>query len=429
MAQLTQDELWQSMIDKLSLNKIRVTPYRGTNRVIEQMPCVDGAIYFAYDTGKIFLDKEVTEDGETTVKRFLMSSSSGGPSSAGYCYSDADEDEGTLVKEDPTVDDYDDPYYFIYRSAFDESMLSLPDVDTLIINSNGWFFRTIEPQGALNRVRVKIIAAAGSGGGGGGGGGSTVEDDLDLSFGNGWGKGRTYIYGQENPLEIIGVCTRGNNPDVDITITVVNNVTSTTVYNETQVVTSGESYFFDTSTLPVSSNLSITISLDSSSSRMRPAYKPTRTFDNIVVFRMDLTKTDENEYLPLRGSDSAEAVATHTLNFIATGATNTTEILHVYIDNEELVGDGFPKTLRAETDGRSQSVQIPEQPHGVHEITLQMTTTINNITLTSNSITYQCAWMSAAETTPIVWIGNYDPLIVNYEYSYIKYMVYSLQNF
>ena len=424
MAQLTQDELWQSMINQLSLNKIRVTPYRGTNRVIEQMPCVDGAIYFAYDTGKIFLDKEITEDGETTVKRFLMSSSSGGPSSAGYCYSDADEDEGTLVKEDPTVDDYDDPYYFIYRSAFDESMLSLPDVDTLIINSNGWFFRTIEPQGALNRVRVKIIAAAGSGGGGGGGGGATVEDDLDLSFGNGWGKGRTYIYGQENPLEIIGICTRGNNPDVDITITVVNNVTSTIVSNETYVVTSGESFFFDTSTLPVSSNLSITVSLDSGASRMRPAYKPTRTFDNIVVFRMDLTKTDENEYLPLRGSDSAEAVATHTLNFIATGAANTTEILHVYIDNEELVGDGFPKTLRAETDGRSQNIQIPEQPHGVHDVTLQMTTTINNITLTSNSITYQCAWMSAAETTPIVWIGNYDPLIVNYEYSYIKYMVY-----
>ncbi|MBO7080178.1 MAG: hypothetical protein J6W64_10375 [Bacilli bacterium] len=32
--------------------------------------------------------------------------------------------------------------------------------------------------------------------------------------------------------------------------------------------------------------------------------------------------------------------------------------------------------------------------------------------------------MAAGATTPIVWIGNYDPVIVNYEYSYIKYMIY-----
>lgn len=422
MAQTVQ-EIWQSILDQLSSNKVRFTPYRGTNQVIEQMPCVDGALYFAYDTGKIFLDKEVQENGEAIVKRFLMSSSGGGSGDNGFFYSEADEDKGTLVKENPNVDDYDDPYYFIYRSAFSESILALPDVDSLIINSNGWFFRTVEQQGQLGRIKVKIIAAAGSGGGSSGGGGN-IEDDLDLAFGNGWGKGRTYIYGQDNPLEIIGTCTRGNDPDVDITITIMDNITSTMVSRESYVVTSGEHFIFNTNTLPICSDLSITVTLDSSASRMRPAYKPTRTFENITVFRMDLIKTDPNEFLPLRGSASAEAVATHTLNFIATGATHTTETLHVYIDNEELLEEGFPKTLRAETDGRSQSIQIPEQSHGVHEVTLQMTTTINNITLTSNSITYQCAWMAAGATTPIVWIGNYDPVIVNYEYSYIKYMIY-----
>ncbi|MBO7536132.1 MAG: hypothetical protein J6T34_03185 [Bacilli bacterium] len=111
------------------------------------MPCVDGALYFAYDTGKIFLDKEVQENGEAIVKRFLMSSSGGGSGDNGFFYSEADEDKGTLVKENPNVDDYDDPYYFIYRSAFSESILALPDVDSLIINSNGWFFRTVEQQG------------------------------------------------------------------------------------------------------------------------------------------------------------------------------------------------------------------------------------------------------------------------------------------
>ena len=424
MAEITR-EAWQQILAQLGANKTRLQVYRGTNKNIELLDLVDGALYFAYDTGKIFLDTTVTENGAQVVKRYQMSAAASGGGAAGYVYADADEDEGTLVKVNPEVDDYDDPYYYIYGTAFDENILSLPDVDTLIINSNGWFFRTVEQEGQQNRIKVMIIAAAGSGGGGGGGGGSsTTEDDLDLSFGNGWGRGRTYIYGQDNPLEIVGVCTRGNNPDVDITITVVNNITGDTVYSNTDVVTSGEKYYFNTNMLPVCSNLSITVALDSSASRMRAAYKPTRTFENVVVFRMDLAKTDPNEYLPLRGSASAESIATHTLNFIATGASYTTETLHVYIDNDELLDSGFPKTLKAEADGRSQSIQIPEQSHGVHEVTLQMTTTINNITLTSNTITYQCAWMAADAVTPIVWIGNYDPVVINYEYSYIKYMIY-----
>ena len=423
MAQ-TNNEIWQQALNALSKNKTKLQVYRGKNRDIEQLSEIDGALYFAYDTGKIFLDTTVEESGESVLRRYQMSAAASGSGSAGYVYSDADEDEGTLEKVNPEVDDYDDPYYYIYREGFDESLLALPDIDTLIINSNGWFFRVVEQQGALDRVKVSIIAAAGTGGGGGGGGSSTSEDDLDLAFGNGWGKGRTYIYGQENPLEIVGTCTRGSNPDVDITIKVVDNTSSTIISENTYVVTSGESFYFDTADLPVSSNLSITISLDSNASRMRASYKPTRTFDNITVFRMDLAKTDPNEYLPVRGSASAEAVATHTLNFIATGATHTTETLHVYIDEEELINNIFPKTLAPEADGRSQNIQIPEQSHGVHDVRLQITTTINNIVLSSNSITYQCAWMSAGATTPIVWVGNYDPVIVNYEYSYIKYMIY-----
>ena len=425
MPNITEQAQWEAVLARLTQDKVRTKFYRGRIEDIEQKPVEDGAVYFAYDNNPpaLFIDMKTTVDGVTKVRRYEVKSSQGGGSgSAGYLYADGDEDVAkNLVKENPDVDDLEDPYYYFYRSAF-SNITALPDTDTLIINSDGRFFRVIEKQGEQQRVYVKIIASAGTGGGGGGESGS--NDDLDLQFGNGWGKGRTYIFGQDNPLEIIGTCTRGHDPDVDITITVTDNVTNTVVYNNTDVVTSGESYYFNTNLLPVCSNLSITIALDSGASRMRQAYKPVRTFDSIVVFRMDLAKTDPNEYLPLRGSASAEAVATHTLNFIATGASYTTETLHVYIDGDELLNGTFPKILAREADGRSQSIQIPEQSHGVHNITLQMTTVVNNITLVSNEITYQCAWMSAEATTPIVWVGNYDPLVVNYEYSYIRYMIY-----
>ena len=406
-------------------DKVKFKVYRGTNADIEQLSLEDGSLYFAYDTGKIFLDKMIEENNQFIIKRFQMSAAASGDGSAGYVYSEADEDEGTLVKLNPDVDDYDDPYYYIYRSAFSDTLLSLPDKDTLIINSNGWFFRTVEVEGQAGRIKASIIAAAGTGGTGGGTGGGGSDDDLDLTCGTGWGKDRSYILGQDNPLPIVGICTRGNNPQVDITITVVDS-TGATVYNKTaNAITSGETYYFNTNVLPAGNNYTISVALDSSASRMRQAYKPVRIFTGITIFDMSLKKTDPNGFLPLRGSDTAEAVAVHTLDFIATGAKKTTEVLHVYVDNEELlVENNFPKILEPEADGRSQSIQIPEQSHGVHEITLQLTTEINNVTLVSNTITYQCAWMNKNETTPIVWIGNYDKTIVNYNYSYIRYMIY-----
>jgi hypothetical protein len=198
----------------------------------------------------------------------MTAAAEGGGGSAGYWYTNADEDEHTLEKLNPDVDDLDDPNYYIYRSAFTNP--ALPDVDTLLINSNGWFFRVIEQDGEHDRVKAVIIAAAGAGGGGGGGGGgSTSTDDLELTFGPGWGRGRTYIYGQDNLLEVTGVCTRGSNPEVDITITVIDGETEEVLSENSYVMSSGEPYYFNTTTLPVNTNLTIKVALDSAASRMR----------------------------------------------------------------------------------------------------------------------------------------------------------------
>jgi len=60
----------------------------------------------------------------------------------------------------------------------------------------------------------------------------------------------------------------------------------------------------------------------------------------------------------------------------------------------------------------------------MHTIKLQLSAVVNNVTLYSNELTYQCAWVEEGSETPIVWIGGYDETIVNYENSYIKYMAY-----
>ena len=66
-----------------------------------------------------------------------MSSAASGAGSAGYLYANADMNANTLVKVEPDLPPDDDPQYYIYRSAFEGDLASLPDIDTLIINSDG----------------------------------------------------------------------------------------------------------------------------------------------------------------------------------------------------------------------------------------------------------------------------------------------------
>jgi hypothetical protein len=63
------EDVWTRAFAELGSNKVKFKVYRGTNLTIDHMPKEDGALYFAYDTKKIFLDKAFTEDGITEIRR------------------------------------------------------------------------------------------------------------------------------------------------------------------------------------------------------------------------------------------------------------------------------------------------------------------------------------------------------------------------
>ena len=419
MAQITQ-EMWQSFLDQLSVNKIKFTPYRGTNRSIELLPYVDGAIYFAYDTGAIFMDKAVEENGTTTVKRYSMGGA-GGAGNLGFVYASGSLNADTLVKLDPDVDNITNPYYYLYRGAFDESMLSFPSVDTLIINSNGWFFRVTEIQGTENRVLAKLIST-GSTSGGGGGGESSI--DLFLEMGSGWGSGTTYIYGQDYELTFTGTATRDT--EISYYITIIDEANHVTISDGTERIswTSGVPYVFHTNTLPESSRLSIQIKLQSENSQMFKNQMPSRTYDNLKVVRMELQKVNQNEYYPLKMP--TEQSQNINLQYIPIGDASLETTLHVYIDGLEQ--PSLNKILKVQGAlnpyGNRNMLDIPQQGHGTHQIELQLGLNVNNTERLSNKLLYEYAWAEDGNNSPIVWIGNYDSTIINYENSYIEYMVY-----
>ena len=82
-------------------------PVRGTESAIRRMPIREGYTYFAYDSGKIYLDKN--------GNRYLMSSTSAGGGSTGFVW--ANGNDTTIVKANL---DEASSTYLIYPSALDD---------------------------------------------------------------------------------------------------------------------------------------------------------------------------------------------------------------------------------------------------------------------------------------------------------------------
>ena len=130
-------------------NKIPFSPVRGHEENIRRQAVADGYVYFATDTGNIYVDAEGT--------RHTM----GGSGSSGIHYTNASEAD--VVRVD---DEEGSKLYTIPLETFETPVAPKPD--DLLLNSDGRFFRVISYNDDTALVTVTLIAVSGSGGGGGG---------------------------------------------------------------------------------------------------------------------------------------------------------------------------------------------------------------------------------------------------------------------
>lgn len=375
----------------------------------------DGDIYFAYDTGFIYLIK----DGETYT---LGGSGTGGGSSMLWAYGEEDaEDETTLFKVNE--DDDEDVRYLLSVFAIEgstEDNPKFPQKGLLIINSDGRFFRVTGTDAENNMVALDLIAVSGAGGGSGGG---TSTPDLSLSVGSELVDGAMFLYGQSRDLTLTASSTK--DAKVSITITVYDGEHDKTYETKEPSWPSGRVYTFDAAALPESKNITMTISITSANTSMKPAQRPKRVIPNLRVVKVGLAKFNEDAFIPLVKPD--DLIGELQLSYVPYGDRALEETLHVYVDGEEIRKDGelgYPRVINSDVFGSEDLVNIPRQTHGVHKIQLKASVQLNGTTTYSDPIEFEGAWASAGEEKPIIWVGGYDPLIVNYENSYIKYMVY-----
>ena len=181
----------------------RKTPFKPVyekKKKILQLPIAEGYLYFASDTGKIFLD------AGNVRKQVGGSGGSGGASSIYWAF--ADEESGTLVKK--TEDE--DLIYYMAVLAIENSQI--PVTDGLIINADGSFFRVIDSTVSESGMfTVELIAVSGSGGGGG------STKDLNITWDNISSTGTNiYIYNSEDIITFYPRSTADDEVEIEVVV-------------------------------------------------------------------------------------------------------------------------------------------------------------------------------------------------------------------
>ena len=388
-------------------DKIKFWPIRGTEDQILAQDIVDGKIYFAYDTNKIYLDA----GGE----RHLMGGGSGNGSGITYAHGT----ESQIVKASGSETDNN---YFIDLEALDDSSIA-PMKDDLILNSDGRFFRVVSYDSTTKKIAALLLAVSGSGGGGG----DTVKRRYRINL------------EKPNPSTLINkqrfliyftvesaIDQNDNILDNEFTayITLSEKVAGTTdsyinyYLTQKDVANDVRSYFDITEFLRESTTTRITIyakGVENGDSRS---------------YSTDVTTTA----LTLNNSASFSNLSTfasNNVNLSCEAIGRMDKILNFYFDGE-LVESRHLTATSTETQTYKVSQELATQGSHSVRITLSQarintTTDEWEVLTTLDPLEFEIAvYDSSSENlTPIIWLGNYQNEYYNYDNIQIPFMVYN----
>lgn len=360
-------------------------PYRGKDSTIQEIPYSNGYVYFATDTGRIYLDY----NGE----RLTM----GGNGASLFYANDTD------VKQD-LMD-----YYHIDKSTLADQTASVK-INDLIINSDGAFYRVIETETGLDTLQCVRIAVSGTGSGGSGGGSGgesgggalTTLVNLDpVPY--------TFIYGQS--YEVRFKATAVNDTKIRITMQIDSALGSNTI---TTTVNSGVEFKLDigSNLFPANDNrIVISATTDNSGSA-----EPKRfTGRSSVILQLKKSSSFNPRIVVEDGPLVFYCVPVGTIN----------KTLQISVDGSVVLEQNVP----ASTSDSTVTVNVPKQTHGVHTVSAVLIAEADGTTVITDPIEYQIAWVESGINAPLVWTPNgYPSSIIQYEDLIIEFMVWDPEN-
>ena len=376
---------------------IKFWPIRGTKEQIMAQPYYDGKIYFAYDTNEIFLD--------VNGSKHPMGGTGG--SGSGIVYANGSDTQ--ITKDSENVDDFN---YKISLDALENPLIE-PQKDSLILNSDGRFFRVVSIDSSERIIHALLLAVSGSGGGG-----AIVEPNLSLTVDkNSLKTNQILVQGQSHNFIVTAYS------ETDSVVTLIYNFVGENGYTKTvtKTATNKIPYVLDLNFLEANPNISLTVTAKADNSNMPNgvSYK----ISGIQVVEMGVKKVSKNTYIPIVDEETA---GTLSLSYIPIGnSALTRNYLHVYVDGNEISDKSRDYQISSSDFNREKNVSIGWQAHGSHTIELGISSIVDEVELYSDTIQFEAAWADPNNDTPIIWIGDYDKTVVNYETASIPFMVYN----
>ena len=374
---------------------IKFRPVMGPDRLIKNTVQSNGYFYVATDTGAMYLD----------VDNHRISVGGLGGASSSFCWANGSGSQIIKLVEDDT-----DFSYSISFDAIEEGVIPKPD--DLILNSDGRFFRVTGIDSDEQKIMADLIAVSGSGEGGGGGGGP--EGDLAISV-DSTTLARNFILvaGKDYYVSVTGTSTVDEYVSLYFTFRGPDNY----LWERTFTARSGEPYLLNTNFLPAMNNVTMTVRVGSDNTTMREDKWPVRTISNLRVIELGIRKS------PTMNTASVNFVNTSAnVEYYLVGGLSSQEIfLHVYVDGVE--ESRQPITLGTGV----KTVQVGSQlEHGIHTVSLAVSTELQDQEMYSNEISYEIAWVNTdnQDLTPLIWVADYNSTVVRYEPLVIQYQVY-----
>ena len=373
------------MEEKVGLDFI---PVRAEEQVILNESPMAGAIYFATDTGKMFMDVEDELSGELIHKPI-------GGSGATILY-------GKTAK----LNELPDGTFLLTNDDLENNEASV-NMDDLIINVDGKFLRVTSLQGDGSFI-CSLIAVSGTGGGGGGSGGgdggvslgsASISSLINQSF--------AYRYGDKAYIKFKFTSTYADGSPSGSAIATLH-VNNGVAVHEVEIA-QGENEIEVSKFLNVGrQRLTIRAQAD-----IGGAAPQTVTY-TWTITATELVLTWNYDIATLNNSDS-----TYKLKWYVAG-DGVDKTTHIIVDGNEA------EEIKVVTTANSKNEEKDMEglPHGTHTVEMYMDAVIGLETLPTPRKKYQLIFIDADEISPVIAYNLTDDTMQQYDTTTIEVVAY-----
>lgn len=376
------------------MSNIPFRPVRGTEAAIATMPIVDGYVYYAVDSGRIYMDR----DDER------ISMGGGGAANGSSIYFG---EYGQKIDEDPNTK----MYYYPISGLEDKD--AEPRVDDIILDDAGALYRILQI-GEENFV-CSLLPLSGSGGGV-----SIIRPSLTLND----IENNIIINGQPFEISFVvkSVVDENNTPLAN----------TMTVYWSLIDADSKQVYYTG---IPVSAphdkttTLALGPYLKESTSTIIELYATGINHDEPSVTRQAAVSTVEMYLEQTSSYNPAYTYNSNSVTLSCNAVGDLSKILEWTFDGKVL-----QTQVLAPNSINPQTFLVPSEytPHGYHTVEVNLYQNLGDANnpkkgLPATPLKYEIAVVKTGDSTqmPIIWLGDYQDTYYNYDIIQIPFLVYN----